>query len=231
MAIVILVGAREFVAHHHGYEVEWRETPIWELNGADQFHVFGYRYVWFTVAMAAFALTASVIALFGETQRLRFWKDRRLILELYFISFCATALLPENLHTDPTGGWIGALVTRLTLISAMLAFCWLASLPVRAWYLAFSAICAAVFFTFIYQDTGFLNRMEASTRRITQQLPFGTRTLSTIFCSQRLPHHLSPYSRSRVYRSLLSGFELRAVHEAVSRPCPAGKSRGYRVGR
>ena len=56
-----------------------------------------------------------------------------------------------------------------------------ASLPLRSWHLAFAAICAAVFFTFIYQDTGFLNRMEASTRRITQQLPFGTRTLSTIF--------------------------------------------------
>jgi hypothetical protein len=180
-AMVILVGAREFVAHHHGYEVEWRETPIWELNGADQFHVFGYRYVWFTIAMAAFVLAASAIAFFGEAQRLRFWKERRLILELYFISFCATALLPENLHTDPTGGWIGALVTRLTLISAMLAFCWLASLPIRSWHLAFSVICAVVFFTFIYQDTGFLNRMEASTRRITQQLPFGTRTLSTIF--------------------------------------------------
>ncbi len=180
-AIGILVGAREFVAHHHGYEVEWRETPIWELNGADQFHVFGYRYVWFTIALAAFVLAASAIALFGETQRRRFWNDRRLILELYFISFCATALLPENLHTDPTGGWIGALVTRLTLISAMLAFCWLASLPIGAWHLVFSVICASVFFTFIYQDTGFLNRMEANTRRITQQLPFGTRTLSTIF--------------------------------------------------
>lgn len=180
-AILILIGAREFVAHHHGYEVEWRETPLWELNGADQFHVFGYRYVWFTIAMAAFVLAASSIAVFRETQRLKFWKERRLILELYFISFCATALLPENLHTDPTGGWIGALVTRLTLISAMLAFCWLASLPISAWHLPFCAICAAVFFTFIYQDTGFLNRMEANTRRITQQLPFGTRTLSTIF--------------------------------------------------
>ena len=38
-----------------------------------------------------------------------------------------------------------------------------------------------VFFSFIYQDTALLNRMEDNTRRLTQQLPFGTRTLSTIF--------------------------------------------------
>ena len=102
-AIVILVGAREFVAHHQGYEVEWRETPIWELNGADQFHVFGSRYVWFTIAMAAFVLAASAIAFFGETQRLGFWKERRLILELYFISFSATALLPRESAHRPDG--------------------------------------------------------------------------------------------------------------------------------
>jgi hypothetical protein len=90
-------------------------------------------------------------------------------------------LLPENLLTDPNGGWIGALVTRLTLISAILGFCWLASLPTRSWYLLASAACAVAFFTFIYQDTGFLNRMEASADRVTQPLPFGTRVLATIF--------------------------------------------------
>src|SRR5208282_4878281 len=34
---------------------------------------------------------------------------------------------------------------------------------------------------FIYQDTAFLNRMEANARHITGQLPFGTRTMSTVF--------------------------------------------------
>jgi len=40
---------------------------------------------------------------------------------------------------------------------------------------------AVVFFVFLYQDTGLLNRMEASAERVTRQLPFGTRTLATIF--------------------------------------------------
>jgi hypothetical protein len=180
-ALLTLVGTRLFVAHHPGYEVEWRDSPFWLLNGADQFHVFGERYVWFTVAISLFFLLATAAAIASVSSRVEFWKDRRLVLELYLITFCATALLPENLLTDPNGGWIGALVTRLTLISAILGFCWLASLPTRSWYLLASAACAVAFFTFIYQDTGFLNRMEASADRVTQPLPFGTRVLATIF--------------------------------------------------
>jgi hypothetical protein len=181
IAIAALLAARWFVAHHRGYEVEWRESPFWKLNGTDQFHVFGQRYSWFTLAIALFFLISTAIAVFRHVPRGTFWKDRRLILELYGISFCATALLPENLHTDPTAGWIGALVTRLTLVSAIFGFCWLASLPLRSCHLLASSVIAAIFFVFLYQDTALLNRMEANTERITRQLPFGTRTLSTIF--------------------------------------------------
>jgi len=180
-ALLILFDARWFVAHHRGYEVEWRETPLWQLNGADQFHVFGPRYLWFTYAMVLFFVAATAVPCWAESVRARFWRDRIIILLLYLISFSATAILPENLHMDPTAGWIGALVTRLTLVSAIFGFCWLATLVPRSWHLAFWLICATVFFTFVYQDTAYLNRMEANTRLVTEQLPFGTRTVSTVF--------------------------------------------------
>jgi hypothetical protein len=179
-----------FVAHlvvsHHAsaWQVEWRNTPVWRLNGADQFHVFGPRYHWLTVIISVFIVLATAIAWLQDTRFVGFWKDRRLLFELYFISFLGTALLPENLLPNPTGGWIGALVTRLTLISAILVLCWLASLPPRSWHLAISAACGIVFFIFIYQDTAFLNRMEASADRVTQQLPFGTRAAATIFAPE-----------------------------------------------
>ena len=180
-AVLTLFVARLYVAHHPGYEVEWRDSPFWLLNGSDQFHVFGERYAWFTRAISLFFIVATGLACFAASPRQKFWKDRRLLTELYLISFCSTALLPENLLTDPTGGWIGALVTRLTLVSAVLGLCWLASLPGRSWHLLVSAACAIVFFIFIYQDTGFLNRMETSAERATEPLPFGTRALATIF--------------------------------------------------
>jgi hypothetical protein len=180
-AMLIVLGARFFVAHHPGYEVEWRDIPFWQLSGADQFHVFGQRYQWFTTAMLLFFFLATTLACLSASPRSKFWKDRRLIGELYLLCLFATAVLPENLHTDPTGGWIGALVTRLTLVSAVVGLCWLATLPVRAWFFLCSGAIAVIFFSFIYQDTGFLNRMEDSTRRVTEQLPFGTRTVSTVF--------------------------------------------------
>lgn len=180
-AVVICLAARFFVAHHKGYDVEWREAPIWTLSGAGQFHVFGERYACFTVAIATLAILSTILASLAGSQRRTFWRERRLLLELYCISFLATVILPENLHTDPTGGWIGALATRLTLVTAIFGLAFLASLPSQFWHLlAYSAV-AAVFFTFIYQDAALLNRMEDNTRRLTEQLPFATRTISTIF--------------------------------------------------
>jgi hypothetical protein len=181
LALAVLLGARWFVGHHPGYEVEWRQSPFWQLNGTDQFHVFGGRYRYFSIAIGAFVLAATAAAWLETPVRRNFWNERRLIIELYAICFSATALLPENLHTDPTGGWIGALVTRLSLISAVFGLCWLASLPARRWHLLTMVPVAVVFFVFLYQDTGLLNRMEASAERVTHQLPFGTRTLATIF--------------------------------------------------
>lgn len=180
-AIAVSVVVREFVAHHPGYEVDWRDAPLWRMSGADQFHVFGNRYECITLAIAIMAILSTAIALLRSPQRAKFWSDRRLLLEFYFVSFCVTALLPENLLTHPNGGWIGALATRLTLITAIFGLCFLASLPPLRWHLVAYSAVALVFFTFIFQDTAFLNRMEANAEKVAQQLPFGTRTLATIF--------------------------------------------------
>jgi len=179
-AVAICLAARHYVARH-GYEVEWRDAPVWTLSGAGQFHVFGERYAFFTIAIAMFALLSTLVAVLSTRDRRSFWRDRRLLVELYLIAFLATVILPENLHLDPTGGWIGALATRLTLLTAICGLAWCASLPLRRWHLLSVSAIAVVFFTFLYQDTAFLNRMEDNTRRLTEQLPFGTRVVSTIF--------------------------------------------------
>jgi hypothetical protein len=181
VGLLVLIAVHWVVAHHAGWEVEWRETRFWHLNGTDQFHVFGPRYGWFTRTVSLFVLLATGIAFWAEPHRIKFLKDRQLILEFYVLCYCATTLLPENLRTDPAAGWIGFLDSRLTLITAILLFCWLATVPARSWYLPVTAVCGAFFFTFLYQDTGYLNRMEANAERVTQQLPFGTRVLASIF--------------------------------------------------
>jgi hypothetical protein len=180
-AIAACLTVRWFIARHPAYEVGWRETPLWQMTGADQFHVFNDSFSYISFAIAILALLSTALAALHSPRPSSFLKDRRLLLELYLVSFSTAALLPENLHTDPTTGWIGALASRLTLVTAIFGLCWLASLPPRTWHLlAYSAV-AIFFFVFLYQDTAFLNRMEANTERLTHELPFGTRALSSVF--------------------------------------------------
>ena len=179
-ALAVCYAARWYVSHRPDYEVQWRESPLWQLTGANQFHVFGEHYVFFSYAISLLAVVSTVIAVSRSPKRAQFWKERRLALELYLVSFAAMALLPENVHADPTKGWIGEISTRLTFLIATFGLCWLASLPPERWHLFAYTGVALVFFTFVYRDTAFLNRMEANAEQVTRPLPFGTRALATV---------------------------------------------------
>jgi hypothetical protein len=96
---------------------------------------------------------------------------------LYSVAFCATALLPENLRLSLYDGWIGLLGSRLTTISAIFGLCFLGNLKPRKWHLAGFAVCTIVFFAFLYQDTGWLNRLEANAEKLVADLPSGTRVI------------------------------------------------------
>jgi hypothetical protein len=48
------------------------------------------------------------------------------------------------------------------------------------WHLAGLAACAVTFFSFIYQDTGVLNRMEQQAEDLVHDLPYGRRVVETI---------------------------------------------------
>jgi hypothetical protein len=96
---------------------------------------------------------------------------------LYAVAFCATALLPENLRPSVNAGWIGVLGSRLTTISAILGLCILGTLKPRKWHLAGFSVCGIVFFAFLYQDTGWLNRLEANAEKLVANLPAGTRVI------------------------------------------------------
>ena len=108
------------------------------------------------------------------------WKDRLLLFEFCAISFLVTSLLPENIDFNQGGGWLGLLVSRLTIITAIFTLCFLGSLSPQKWHLAALAPCALVFFIFIYQDTALVARLEANAEKLTRTLPFGTRVLKTV---------------------------------------------------
>jgi hypothetical protein len=169
-----------YTSHRAALLADWDRGPFCFYNGADQLALYGKRY--FTLACAAFLLGMTCVAV-GRYARWRdssSWEPSALPFELYVVAFCATALLPENLRPFPQGGWIGLLGSRLTTISAIFGLSVLGCLKPRKWHLAGFSVCAAVFFAYLYQDTGWVNRLEANAEKLVADLSPGTRVIVTV---------------------------------------------------
>jgi hypothetical protein len=173
-----------YASHRPELMADWDRGPFYLYNGADQLALYGKRYI--GVAVAAFCLGVICVAadFFTEPRELGSLKRFVLPFELYVITFCGTALLPENLRPSPDAGWIGLLGSRLTMVSAILGICVLALLKPKKWHLAGFGACAAVFLTFLYQDTGWLNRLEANAEKLVAGLAPGARVVVTIDAPQ-----------------------------------------------
>jgi hypothetical protein len=180
-AIGIGLVVRWVLARHPDFQPDWPDKPFFQWNGADQFWVFRPATWYVSLAMIVFVATATLWDLFPWRHEQGNGKERRLFPEFYAVAFCLTSLLPENLRPDENAGWIGLLVTRLTLISAIFIFCWLGTLRPQKWHFFALASCAAVYFTFVYRDTRLANQLEENAERITRELPIGTRVLATVF--------------------------------------------------
>ena len=70
--------------------------------------------------------------------------------------------------------------SRLTTISAIFGLCVMGSIKPRKWHLAGFGICAGIFFAFLYQDTGWLNRLEEHSEELVSKLAPWTRVIVTI---------------------------------------------------
>ncbi len=179
-AIGIGLAVRWVLLRHPEFQADWPDRPFYQWNGFDQFWIFRPETRYVALAMLVFVVVATALDLIPLPRGKGNWKERRLFPEFYVVACCMTSLLPENLRPDENAGWIGLLVTRLTLLSAIYVFCWLGTLRPRVWHLIALAGCAAAYFTFVYRDTGLASRAEENAERITRALPFGTRLIATI---------------------------------------------------
>jgi hypothetical protein len=180
VGFALVLAIRFFITRHSTYDVEWPEHPFYFFNGADQFVVFGERYRYISAIVFSFGLLMAGLDLRRAPRAASWWKDRLLLLELCVIAFCVTSLLPEDLNLNQGTGWIGLIVSRLAIVTAIYTLGFLGSLTPQKWHLAALSACALLFFVFLYQDTSLVARLEANAEKLTHNLPFGTRVLKTV---------------------------------------------------
>jgi hypothetical protein len=167
--------------HAAQFMVDWDRGPFYFYNGADQLALYGRRYFWLAGATFLFGICCVVFDRYTSKGEGGWWKQFELAFELYAVAVCATSLVPENFKLSVYSGWIGVLGSRLTTISAIFGLCFLGMLRPRKWHIAGFTACALVFFGFLYQDTGWLNRLEANAESIAGTLVPGTRVMPTIW--------------------------------------------------
>jgi hypothetical protein len=181
VAVALLVGLRFYIQSRTNLLADWRDvSELHRLIGTDQLIVYGERYVFVARAVLVLGVLCCVVEFVARRKDPASWRRFDLPTELYFLALVVTWTLPENLRVSLYSAWIGLLVSRLTLVSAILALCVIGLVKQHKWHLVCFTAAAAVFFSFLYQDTATLNRMEANAVALVSTLPPGTRVVAMI---------------------------------------------------
>jgi hypothetical protein len=179
--LVVASGGALFAVHRYllSNAVTYRATHSSFLyNGADQFAVFGHRYVLLAAVLCIFVVLILVVEFYGTGRESEICTVGRIPLQLYLTVELAVLLIPDYIHSAMFQQPASAITPRLTLLSAVLGCCLLAVVQPRKWHWIGGACLAAVFFAFIFQDTGKLARMEKQVEQLVRSLPTASRVIS-----------------------------------------------------
>jgi hypothetical protein len=186
-AAALILAVRIYCARH--FEI-WMVRDVFGrgiYNGSDQIRLYTRGYFFLSIAAMVFGIACFLLESWRRQRAGESWKAFRLPFELYAVVVFATYVVPDSLRTPIYSGLIGGLAARLTTISAALGLCVLALMKPRRWHAIGFGVMAAIFFAWVYRDTGVLNVMEQQVVRLVSTLPPGQRVLATI-----MP---SPYSK------------------------------------
>jgi hypothetical protein len=175
---MVLFAARYYFWHHD--IVLARDDPFYFFNGSDQLLLFGPRYAIPEFALLIFILSALLAAFFSRPWGKVSWTRLAVPLQLYVIVGLAVILLPDGIRFPQQPSALALLTERLTSVSAVLLCCLLGTLQPRKWHLLACGAIAALFFTFLYQDTSTVNRMEAQVEQLVRTVPPDSRVLATL---------------------------------------------------
>jgi hypothetical protein len=182
LAVVVTCSLLRWFAHRSTTLVaDFYHAEPFRAIGVDQLVLYGTRYEFLGWVALIFGIVCFVPDAMARLRDPAYRKRLELPLELYLILFCAASFAPENLRFSIQSAWLGVLVSRLTTISAIVGLCVLGCAPARKWHFMGFAAISAIFFAFLYQDSGGLNRMEVNAENLLSNLPPGTRIVPNIF--------------------------------------------------
>ena len=177
-AAAALLGLHRYLWTH--YTVVRSIEPFYFFNGADQLRLFGDRYRIPAEAWLGFTAICIVADLILRRREKGVWGKYSVALQLYLLLAAVIVLLPDELRLPQFAVGLSLLTPRVTSLSAICLICVLATMQPKKWHLAGFAAIALVFFSFLYQDTRKLNRMERQIERLVHTLPPSQRVVGTI---------------------------------------------------
>jgi hypothetical protein len=189
-AMLAVVLARLYFKRHYESFGVWETFGPGIYNGSDQLALYDMRYYILSGVALVFGVACFVADRLRRDRAPESWAAMRLPLELHWFVVFAVYVLPDVLRVPLYSGWVGALALRLTTVAAVLGLCVLSLMKPRMWPTAGFAVIAIAFFTFLYQDSAALNRMEAQIESLIEStVPAGGRVTATIWApsDSRLP--------------------------------------------
>jgi len=187
-AALLLLAGRSYITGH--YPVRWSLTPALLFNGADQLFLYGPRYQLPEYLLLGLAVIFLLADLFQRrTSKPALLAAYGLPLQLYALSLLAAWSLPSGIQLPQYSAPLSLLTERLTSLCAIFTCCLLGAMKPKRWHLAGLSLVAGIFFLFLYQDTGKVDKMETQVERYLATLPPGQRIASTIW----------PFFGSRVF--------------------------------
>jgi hypothetical protein len=177
-AIGTLVALHFYLAAH--FVMDPPDDPLYMFTGADQFLLFGRRYGIPAATAGLFVLVVLTTDVIRRRRDVTLWKYYRIPAELLVILAVAVVALPDGIHLPQYPAAVALLTERLTSITAVLFCCLLGAARPRRWHALGCGAIAAVFFSFLYQDTAVINRMESSVDRLVRTIPPNQRVMATI---------------------------------------------------
>jgi hypothetical protein len=189
-AALLMIAVRLYCGRHFEMFGVWDSFGPGIYGGNDQIALYSNLYYVLSIIVLVFGLACFVADGVRRWRARESWAVLRLPLELYGLLVFATYVLPDVLRIPLYAGWIGAFALRLTTISAALGLSVLGFMQPRKWHAYGFALIAAIFFVFLYRDTGELNRMEQQAERLVDSLPRGERVTATIWApaDSRVPY-------------------------------------------